>query len=180
MNRKGLESHARDWADFFLANQGPLVAYALSLVGGLPAAEDLIQDVLVRMVRQNRPVRNAKAFVLRCMRNLAIDRRRAAKSRPTMIALDGADLAVDETGAAFIDDQSGDPVRRECAQSVKAALECLPADRREVIVLKIYAGLTFREIAEILDAPIGTVTSTYSRGLDELRTVFDSELKHVV
>jgi len=70
LNRKGLESHARDWADFFLANQGPLVAYALSLVGELPAAEDLIQDVLVRMVRQNRPVRNAKAFVLRCMRNL--------------------------------------------------------------------------------------------------------------
>ncbi|MFH1416883.1 MAG: RNA polymerase sigma factor [Planctomycetota bacterium] len=164
------------WADFLDENHPRLTAYALALTGNMDDARDLIQDVLVRLVEQARTVRDEVPFVMRCLRNLAIDRRRAARTRPTHTGVD--DLAACGA-AAFIDTNLTDPARRASADRVKQALECLPSDRREVIVLKIYANLTFRDIATILDRPIGTVTSTYARGLDELRAIYIRELKHV-
>ena len=164
------------WADFFDDHHPRLTAYALALTGNLHDARDLIQDVMVRLVEQRTTARDEVPFVMRCLRNLAIDRRRVRQARPAHLGVH--DLAVCDD-AAFIDTGRGDSHRRESAERVKQALETLSADRREVIVLKIYANLTFREIAAILGRPIGTVTSTYARGLDELRTIHSRELKHV-
>ncbi len=161
---------------FFDENHPRLTAYAIALTGNMNDARDLIQDVLVRLVEQQAPVRDEVPYVMKCLRNLAIDRRRAARLRPTHIGLD--DLATCHE-AAFIDTNLADATKRESAERIKQALECLSADRREVIVLKIYANLTFREISAILDRPIGTVTSTYARGLHELRVIHNRELKHV-
>jgi DNA-directed RNA polymerase specialized sigma24 family protein len=44
-----------------------------------------------------------------------------------------------------------------------------PADQREIIVLKFFSGLTFREISDVCDVSIGTVTSRYRYGMDKLR-----------
>ncbi len=164
------------WASFFDKNHRRLIAYALALTGNMDDARDLIQDVLVRLVERDRTVRDEVPFVIRCLRNLAIDRRRAVRTRPRHTSVDEV-ATCDE--AAFIDTNLTEPDRRESAERVKQAIECLPAGRREVIVLKIYANLTFRDIAIILDRPIGTVTSTYARGLDELRAICHRELKHV-
>ena len=61
------------WASFYVANRQVLATYALALTGDEHAAEDLIQDVLVRIVQRRRPARKGRAYVLRCMRNLLID-----------------------------------------------------------------------------------------------------------
>jgi RNA polymerase sigma-70 factor (ECF subfamily) len=158
------------WAEFYLANRRALTTYALSLVGNPADAQDLIQDALMRMVRQHRPLRDARAYVMRGLRNLAIDRRRRFAAHP-------AQTPLEDEGLAFIDvDAAAD---REAVERVRSALRRLPDQRREVIVLKVYAGLTFGEIAEVLSIPPGTAASHYARGLDELRALLVTEPHHV-
>ncbi len=161
------------WARFYLENRQSLTAYALALAGNADDAQDLIQDVLVQMVRGLRPVTNMRAYVLRCMRNLAIDRRRRAAARPVPSALD-VDAAV------VIDAQAAAPDTRETTRQVQDALQRLPSDYREVMVLKVYGKLTLREIAAVLDLPPGTVASHYRRGLEELRSLLSEVLEDVV
>jgi RNA polymerase sigma-70 factor (ECF subfamily) len=67
-----------------------------------------------------------------------------------------------------------DPVegveRRERSEAVMQAMERIPAEQREVLILKEYEGLKFKEIAEILDCPESTVKSRMYYGLNGLRT----------
>ncbi|MBU0639780.1 MAG: sigma-70 family RNA polymerase sigma factor [Planctomycetes bacterium] len=158
------------WTAFYLANRRSLGTYALSLTGNAADAQDLIQDTLLRMVRQNRPVQDARAYVLRCLRNLAIDRHRRAGRLPSVASLAG-------DGLAFMDADA--LTRQETFAGIRSALRTLPEQRREIIVLKVYAELSFREIAEILGIPPGTAASHYTRGLAEMRTLLRTEPHHV-
>jgi RNA polymerase sigma factor (sigma-70 family) len=65
--------------------------------------------------------------------------------------------------------------KREFERRAAQALDTLPEDERETIVHHLYAGLTFREIAEMRDAPLGTVTSWYQRGIARLRARLKAE-----
>ena len=65
--------------------------------------------------------------------------------------------------------------KREFERRAAQALDTLPEDERETIVHHLYAGLTFREIAEMRDAPLGTVTSWYQRGISRLRARLKAE-----
>jgi RNA polymerase sigma-70 factor (ECF subfamily) len=58
--------------------------------------------------------------------------------------------------------------------AIEAALRDLPVDQREVIVLKVYEGMTFKEIAELTDVPSDTVASRYRYALSKLRSVLSS------
>ncbi len=158
------------WAAFYLANRRALGTYALALTGNAADAQDLVQDALVRMVRQKHQAREARAYVMRCMRNLAIDRYRRSCSRPTETPLEGDCVA-------FIDEEAA--MDGDTLEQVRAALRSLPARRREVIVLKVYAELSFREIADILKIPTGTAASHYARALDELRELLTTEKRYV-
>ena len=164
-------STGQAWALFYLEHRQALTAYALSLTGNAHDAEDLIQEVLVNIVRQDRPVRSAKPYVLRSMRNLACDHGRANRARPRAATLDGVEVAC-------VDAMLDDPSRRELAHAVRQALVSLEPAAVEVIVLKVYCDLTFQDIAAVLDRPMGTVTSHYARGLAKLRTVLEQELNY--
>ena len=158
------------WAAFYMANRRALGTYALALTGNPADAQDLIQDVLVRTIRQQHPVQDARAYVMRCLRNLAIDRHRQSRSRPPETPLDGDGLAFVDADAATDSDTLA---------QLRAALARLPAQRREVVVLKVYANLSFREIAEILTIPPGTAASHYARALEELRGLLATEERYV-
>jgi RNA polymerase sigma-70 factor (ECF subfamily) len=64
---------------------------------------------------------------------------------------------------------------RDVSRLVSAAVAALPAEQREVIVLKEYEGLTFMEIAEVLELPISTVKTRLYRGLSLLRHRLERE-----
>ncbi len=154
------------WAEFYLANRRTLGAYARVLTGSAAEAEDLVQDVLVRLVRRGCLVDSGLGYVLRCLRNQVIDRRRVVGVRPATVTLE-ADKPALPDGAPIEDCELSDAVR--------SALRQLPGERREVIVLKVYGDMPFREIAEVVGRPLGTVTSQYARGLDELRGLLQRE-----
>ncbi len=155
------------WAGFYLAHRRQLGAYAFAIAGSAPDAQDLLQDVLLRMIARRRPAENSLAYVLRSMRDRAIDLRRARTGRAAQLP---ADLA------ALIDVDAAEA--RETAQEIRAALARLRSEYREVIVLKVYCELSFQEVAEVLELPPGTAASQYRRGLAELEALLKEVGNH--
>lgn len=128
----------------------------------------MIQDVLVRLVQDQRSVACGRTFVLRCIRNGAVD----------LLRRRGRDASTPVVGASYIDVTAESVQERELAERVRKALDGLTADQREVIALRIHAAQTLREVASILDMPIGTAASHYARGIDRLRSLLNCEVEH--
>jgi len=130
-------------------------------------AEDVTQEVFVRFWRnpgrydpQRAPLR---AFLLRDAHGRAVDllrtevARRAREERQQSQASDRVPGPEQEVWSS---------IRSE---GVRAALQKLPAEEREAVVLAFYGGLTYREVARRLGQPEGTVKSRIRRGLEHLR-----------
>ncbi len=131
-------------------------SYALAILGSADDAEDVVMDVLVGLVRRRRAlagVENPKAYLLAAVRNRA--RRRMRRRRAGVERARGA--------------MSG-PEPAEAA-AVRLALWQLPPQQREVVALKVWGGLTFSEIGQLLGIPANTAASRYRYGLDKLRRI---------
>jgi RNA polymerase sigma-70 factor (ECF subfamily) len=76
----------------------------------------------------------------------------------------------------FLEAKSEDPAAREMAELVSTAVGALNADQREVVQLKIYGGLTFREIAEVTGVPLPTAATRYRTALELLRALLARQL----
>jgi RNA polymerase sigma-70 factor (ECF subfamily) len=145
---------------FYREHRQQLFTCALAVTRCAHGAEDAIQEAFCRMFRLGVEPRNLKAYVFRAVRNAALDQLRR-NARPG------------EALADFIFDPRPGPaeaaVDQEFQRRVAERLMRLSEDERETIVEHLYGNLTFREIAEIREARLGTVTSWYSRGLEKLR-----------
>ena len=140
-------------------------------------AGDLVQETLLRAWRSFSPMeevcqRRAWFFVI--MRHLAIDWQRSAKHRAKFMLQSDAHLT--ELSALDLDQSlAALPVMTEEAfrefldDKIAAALDALEPAFREVIILSVAGDLRYREIAEVLDCPLGTVMSRMARARRELR-----------
>jgi RNA polymerase sigma-70 factor (ECF subfamily) len=142
-----------------------LFAFLLSLTRHEADTRDLFQEVFVKLAK--RPelldgVRDERAFLLRLAHNLAVDliRRRGTREKHH-------DQLAAETLALFA--PSADPDERALREALAAALGDIPPDQRAVVHLKLWEGLTFEQIAELLGIPLNTAASRYRYGLDKLR-----------
>lgn len=137
-----------------------LFTCALTITHCPDRAEDAIQEAFYRLYRTNGRPRHLKAYVFRAVRNAAIDQLR--RSPPPAEELD-----------EFIFDPGVGPrdaaADKEFQGQVAEALLALSDDERETIVQHFYGQLTFREIAQVRETPLGTVTAWYRRGLEKLR-----------
>jgi RNA polymerase sigma-70 factor (ECF subfamily) len=143
---------------------GPLFAFLLNFTRDEADTRDLLQDLFIKLAREPgrlAGVREERAFLMRLAHNAAVDlmRRRAARDR-TRDA-----LAAEQNPFAPADDPDEQVFRRE----LSVALGELPADQRAVVHLKLWEGLTFEEIATVLDLSPNTAASRYRYGLDKLR-----------
>jgi RNA polymerase sigma-70 factor (ECF subfamily) len=143
--------------------------YARWLTRNDADAEDVVQDACVRAMRFFSSLRDddARAWLFTIVRNAWYSR----VSRKANVA-EGTRL---NDGQAQRPDNALDPEERLLQQHtvglVRAALEQLPVDFREVIVLREIEGLSYREIAEIAGVPIGTVMSRLARARERLQTI---------
>jgi RNA polymerase sigma-70 factor (ECF subfamily) len=143
--------------------------YARWLTRNDADAEDVVQDACVRAMRFFSSLRDddARAWLFTIVRNAWYSRvsRKANVAEGTRLN-DGQDQRPDN---------ALDPEERLLQQHtvglVRAALEQLPVDFREVIVLREIEGLSYREIAEIAGVPIGTVMSRLARARERLQTI---------
>jgi len=143
--------------------------YARWLTRNEADAEDVVQDACVRAMRFFSSLRDddARAWLFTIVRNAWYSRvsRKANVAEGTRLN-DGQDQRPDK---------ALDPEERLLQQHtvglVRAALEQLPVDFREAIVLREIEGLSYREIAEVAGVPIGTVMSRLARARERLQTI---------
>lgn len=133
---------------------------ALAITRCPDRAEDAIQEAFYRLFRLSSKPRHLKAYVFQAVRNAAIDQLRH-ESAPT----EELNEFIFDPGTGPHEAAAGSEFGRRVAEGLLA----LSDDERETIVQHIYGGLTFREIAQIREAPLGTVTAWYNRGLIKLR-----------
>lgn len=137
-----------------------LFTLALAITGRAEPAEDAVHEAFVRLWKQKRPLAgDLVAYVFAAVRNAAIDqvrRRAAARQAPESIF----DHAATNPAAAAVE--------AEQFRLLRQAVEALPPRQCEAVVLKTYAGLTFQQMASVLDEPLPTVASRYRRALDRI------------
>lgn len=147
------------------AHAQALYAYLLDLTRSEADTHDVLQEVFVKLARQPDllgGVRDPRGFLLRLAHNQAIDliRRQTTRQRYH-------DQLAETPDSLFAPATDPDEEMFRCA--LAKALEDLPEDQRAVVHLKLWEGLTFEAIAEILDLPPNTAASRYRYGLDKLR-----------
>jgi RNA polymerase sigma-70 factor (ECF subfamily) len=133
-----------------------VISIAYRVCGDAALAEDVAQDVFVRVWSRLSDFRSDghfKAWLSRIATNMAIDAVR--KRRPQV---DIEDLSLEAPGQG----PEGAAMSRERADVVRAALMRLPVQSRTILVLREYQSLSYQEIADVLNVPLGTVKSRLS------------------
>jgi len=141
-----------------------LFSVTLSITRNVAEAEDAVHDAFVRLSRRETPVSgDLVAYVFASVRNAALDqlRRRARAPEPLDSVFDDQAPRQESSEAGYIEDE------RE--RLVRDAVEQLPDAQRQTVVMKVYGGLTFQQIAEAFGEPLSTVSSRYQRALEALR-----------
>ncbi|MGB6363682.1 MAG: sigma-70 family RNA polymerase sigma factor [Thermoanaerobaculia bacterium] len=154
----------------------PAYLLALQLLGNPDDALDVAQDSLIRFFTTlgrfdgQRPV---LPWLLTIVRNRARDLQRRHRVRRT----ESLDTVVE---SPRLTDLRRNPeletYQRELQRKIWQGLSRLDAARREILVLRDFQDLSYAEIAEILDIPVGTVMSRLHRARKELRSVLEEEL----
>jgi RNA polymerase sigma-70 factor (ECF subfamily) len=144
-------------------------------------AEDLVQDTYARAFRSWQsytPGTNLRAWLLRILTNLNLDRGRRIQRRPDETPLDEGDYYLANRLAATAGEQlleQDQVVERLSQDSIVNALSSLPHDFRDVVVLVDIGEFSYADAAQILDVPIGTVMSRLHRGRKLLRQTLADE-----
>jgi RNA polymerase sigma factor (sigma-70 family) len=141
--------------ELYYESFGSMVRLAFALTGSKTVAEDLVQDVFVRVHAKWSGVQEPRAYLKRSVVNAcrSAQRREARERRGT---LELVEPSVELDGDELFD-----------------ALARLPYRQRAAIVLRFYEGLPDAEVAAALDCRVGTVASLVHRGLAELRKVIE-------
>src|SRR4051794_38291183 len=145
---------------------------ARRLVGSREEAEDLVQQAYERAFRSWRqftPGTNLRAWLLRILTNLNIDRGRRQQRAPQTTSIDSeaGDYFLYDKLASQMPDENPDEERaleRLSKDSIVVALADVPHDCRDVIVLVDIGEFSYADAAQILDIPMGTVMSRLHRG----------------
>ena len=167
-----LATEARDRVRFeedALALSDQVYRVARHLVGSREEADDLMQETYARAFRSWRsftPGTNLRAWLLRILTNLNIDRGRRIQRQPDQQPLEEGDYflynKLEETNDGTTDEDR--VVQRLSQNDVVSALSEVPHDFRDVVVLVDIGDFTYADAAQILDIPVGTVMSRLHRG----------------
>jgi len=138
--------------------------YARALVADPGAADDLVQDTLERALGKFhlwKPGTDLRAWLFTIMHNVFVNQIRRRRE-----------------SVAFDEEATELPVRPAhdgalATRDLQRALERLPSEQREVLLLVVLEEMSYQEVARALEVPIGTVMSRLSRARDKLRTAMD-------
>jgi RNA polymerase sigma-70 factor (ECF subfamily) len=156
---------AENWKDWFEAHGPGLLLCARQWTHSISDAEDVLQEAFVRYWRHQRHLPgNPRALLITSIRRAAVDQARGNFRRSVREerATDGAR----DTAASFEWPLGHDAER---THEIETALQCLPVEQREALVLKIWNELTFEQIAETLEISPNTAASRYRYALAALR-----------
>lgn len=146
-----------DVQDLYREHGPALLAYAAALLGDRSAAEDVLQQVFLKLLRGHAKLpEDPRPYLFRAVRNTALNLHRVrARNAP----LDEQRWLIHPAEAV------------EAGLALETALQQLPAEQREVVVMHVWGTLTLDEIAKLLELSPNTVASRYRYGLNKLREI---------
>ncbi len=175
---KGKERHyssftmPRQAEQIILSSLDFLWGMARRLGNGHEEAEDLVQETCLRAIRHPETLArhpNPKAYLLRTLKNLFTDHCRAKGKAPRIVSIE--ELR-NESAEPMVPDRSirwiPTAIKESLSENVQQALDSLPEEMREVLWLREVEEFTYRDIAEALGIPIGTVRSRLARAREHL------------
>jgi RNA polymerase sigma-70 factor, ECF subfamily len=170
-DRRNSDGPLRDLALEYLDG---LWDYAMSLTRNKPEAEDLVQATYLHAIRcfdRSLSGSNEKVWLFTILRNVYLNEVSNQKSGPPIVDLD------DQCSDPPASTGSREPIPLGACltsikrQDVQRAVESLPSQYREVIILREFENLSYQQIAEVLDCPTGTVMSRLARARVKLKAM---------
>jgi RNA polymerase sigma-70 factor (ECF subfamily) len=160
-------------------HKNKVFAYISLYIRDQALAEDLFQDTFMKVIQSVKAGKyqdNGKfiSWVMRIAHNLIIDHFRRIKQMNTVSNDDyESDLFNSwKLSEANVED---DMIRRQIQKDVRKMITMLPEDQREVVILRHYAGLSFKEIAEITDVSINTALGRMRYALINMRKLMEEK-----
>jgi len=170
MRLRPVNGHPDERFDFSEYLDG-LYGYAMVLSRNSAEAEDLVQETCLRALRAIDGLRaegGVKSWLFTILRNIWLNQLRQRRTAPDLL-----DVGADESGSFEAANTGQDPhtgyVSRVEREQVRAAIQQLPVEFREIIILREYEELSYQEIAALLNCPPGTVMSRLARARSRLR-----------
>ena len=154
-----------------------LYSYALVLTRNHAEAEDLVQETYFRAIKAMGRLRadsNMKGWLFTILRNVWLNQLRKWRNGPQIV-----DIEVDEVANSVVEPSKSAHelyVSKVEAEQVRAAIQELPLEFREIILLREYEDLSYLEIASILGCRVGTVMSRLGRARAKLRALLSTRL----
>jgi RNA polymerase sigma-70 factor, ECF subfamily len=156
-----------------------LYGYAMVLSRNSTEAEDLVQETCLRALRAIDGLRAAgsvKSWLFTILRNIWLNQLRQRRTGPDLIEMDA-----DENGTYEPADAAQDPhkdfVNKVEREQVRVAIQQLPVEFREIIILREFEELSYQQMAGLLGCPVGTVMSRLARARARLRDLLSGILR---
>ena len=172
----------REFEEIFLPHLDAAYNLARWIVQNDQDAQDVVQEACIRAFRAISRVTDGhfRAWVLTVVHNTACSWLRRNRRHAALVAV--PDLAATELEHAIVGDVNAETpetllIAKSDAERLDAAISALPMPFRETLVLRDLEGLSYRKIAEITGAPIGTVMSRLARGRKRLLERIAEETK---
>jgi RNA polymerase sigma-70 factor (ECF subfamily) len=150
-----------EWAAWLDRHGAALVLLARQRVTSRADAEDVVQEAFVRFWRSRHRAVDPTAYLYTCVQHCALNWRRSRERRSRREG-----VAARPEAEALL---AGPPEQEERREAIEAVLCSLPETQREVLVMKVWGGLSFPQIAEALRIPANTAASRYRYALAKLR-----------
>lgn len=173
------QSHEEALDQFYLRYSHLVFSIALTIVGDSLTAEEITLDVFMRVWEKADTYREERAkvrtWLTHITRHYAIDILRRRSIRPDDYAINWDSIAPGVIPGGQ-DSQELVEVTLRC-ERVRAAIEQLPVDQKQALVLACYGGLTQLEIAEVLKQPLGTIKTRLRLAMQKLKDILQQEIE---
>lgn len=170
----------KDFEDIALQHMDAIYSAALRMARDKTEAEDLVQDTYLRAYRffdRFQKGTSIKAWLFKILKNTFINNFKKQARTPEHVNLDRLRLSEDEPASSH--DPEEELLYRLFGDEFMRAIEAIPEEFRLVVLLSDVEGFSYKEIAEIVDRPIGTVMSRLYRGRRLLRNSLREHAKEL-
>ncbi len=155
----------------------PILNFVYRFMGDQEVAEDMSQEVFLRLwasASTYLPIARFTTFLYTIARNLCLNALAKSRNSPSMQSLDGTDTELDRQMQGKTADPSGSPeheaIGKETEGMIVEAVSKLSPEHRLVFILTEYHGLSYQEVAAIVQCPMGTVASRKNAAVRQLRS----------
>jgi RNA polymerase sigma-70 factor (ECF subfamily) len=168
-----LDGDEAAWEELVRQHTRQVYGLCFRFTNSAQEAQDLTQDVFLRVFKTIKTFRSAEGsfhtWLARVTRNLLIDHYRRTRQERVTDSIEEQLPMLQETGVAAAAGRPDQALAgREASEILQATLQKLSPDLREAVILRDLQEMEYREIAEVLDIPEGTVKSRINRGRAEL------------